>query len=60
MGAAMGLQKKDNIRAQLCGTVRDVRTVAILAVIGPNGDIFHFCDNLQSGLPDLRDKFIKG
>jgi hypothetical protein len=53
----MGLRKKDNIRARF---VRDVRTIAILRIIGPNGDIFQFSDNLQSGLPDLRDKFIKG
>jgi hypothetical protein len=51
---------KDNTRARLCGVVRDVRTFAIPGVIGPNGDIFQFSDNLQSGLPDLRDKFIKG
>jgi hypothetical protein len=56
----MGLRKKDSIHARLCGAVRDVRTVAILGVIGPNGDVFQFSDNLQSGLPDLRDKFIKG
>ena len=55
-----GTARKDNTRARLCGVLRDVRTFAILAVIGPNGDIFQFSDNLQSGLPDLRDKFIKG
>jgi hypothetical protein len=54
-----GTAKKDNIRARLCGAVRDVRTFAILGVIGLNGDIFQFSDNLQSGLPDLRE-FIKG
>jgi hypothetical protein len=53
-------EKKDNIQVRLCSAVRDVRTVVILGVIGPNGDVFQFSDNLQSGLPDLRDEFIKG
>jgi hypothetical protein len=60
MGVGMGLRKKDNIHARLCSAVRDVRTVVILRVIGPNGDVFQFSDNLQSGLPDLRGEFIKG
>lgn len=50
-----GTAKEDSIRARLCGAARDVRTFAILGVIDPNGDIFQFSDNLQSGLPDLRD-----
>ena len=60
IGVVMGLRKKGSIRARLCGAVREVRTFAILRVIGHNGDIFQFSHNLQSGLPDLREKFIKG
>jgi hypothetical protein len=36
------------------------RTFAMLGVICLNGCIFQFSDHLQSGLPDLRDEFIKG
>jgi hypothetical protein len=32
----------------------------MLGVIDLNGYIFQFSDYLQSGLPDLRDEFIKG
>ena len=60
IGVAMGLRKKNNIRARLCDVVRNVRTSAILGVSGPNGNIFQFSDNLQNGLPDLREKFMKG
>jgi hypothetical protein len=36
------------------------RTFAMLGVICLDGCIFQFSDHLQSGLPDLRDEFIKG
>jgi len=35
------------------------RTFVRFRVIVPNGDIFQLSDYLQSGLPDLRDEFMK-
>ena len=48
----------------MCGldlvkAVRDERTFAQFQFVLSNGGIFEFGDYLQSGLPDLRDEFIK-
>jgi hypothetical protein len=55
--AAMELRKKMAYKFQvLC--VMDL-TFARFRLILSKGNIFMFCDYLQSGLPDRRDEFIK-
>ena len=54
---AMELQKKILNSALL---YMIYRTFAVFGVFTLSGHILQFTDYLQSGLPDLRDEFIKG
>jgi hypothetical protein len=57
---AMELQTKITYELGFVVLYMMYHTFAVFGVIGLNGSVFQFSDNLQSGLPDQRDEFIKG